>query len=209
MKKTSFLIIIFLTISSFGIAQQKRVQFSLLGGINHIFEYGSIEDYVAGETDFPVVPSHSPLNFGLALAFFFSDSVGLEFDGHYTQSKKVTLQDPSDQDTVEVDTSTHYTFSANLIFQIPEGIFRPYFLIGGGIDILSVEDQVYNSEFGYEVEILAPERKTDFLVQGGGGILLFISQDFGVRIDARYIYIFADPNAVKSLNATAGIIIRF
>jgi hypothetical protein len=208
MKKLNFLIVTLLITASIGFAQQKKVQFSLLGGINHVFEYGAIEDYISGENDFPIVPSHSPLNFGLALAFFFSESVGLEFDGRFTLSTPVMLQDPSDQDLVEVDTSKHYSLTANLIFQIPSGSFRPYFLIGGGIDIISAEDQVYTSEFGYEVEILSPESKTDFLAQGGGGILLFISPDFGLRLDARYIYIFADPNAVKSISATAGIFFR-
>jgi len=209
MKKFFVLLSILLIAASPGLAQNKRIQFSLSGGLNHIFEYGSIEDYIAGETDFPVVPSHSPLNFGIALAFFVSDSVGIEFDGRYTQSTKVTLQDPSDQDTVEVDSSKHYSLTANLIFQIPRGSFRPYVLLGGGVDIISAEDRVYMSEFGYEVEILAPERKTDFLIQGGGGILLFMSREFGLRIDARYISIYADPDAVKSINGTAGIFVRF
>jgi hypothetical protein len=209
MKKLGILIAILMITASFGFTQQKRVQFSLLGGINRVMEYGSLEDYVSGETDFPVVPSHSPLNFGVALAFFISDSVGIEFDGRYILSTNVMLEDPSDLDSVEVDTSKHFTLTASLIFQIPKGAFRPYLLIGGGIDLLSAEDQVYTSEFGYEVEILSPERKTDLLAQGGGGILLFMSQEFGLRLDARYIYIFADPNAVKSISATAGIFVRF
>ena len=209
MKKLNCLIVLLMITVSFSFAQQKKAQFSLLGGINHVFEYGSIENYISGKTDFPVVPSHSPLNIGLALAFFFSDFVGLEFDGRYTQSTSVTLQDPSDQDTVELDTSKHYTLTANFIFQMPRGTIRPYFLIGAGIDAISADDQIFTSDFGYEVEILAPESKSDFLAQGGGGILIFMSQEFGLRIDARYIYIFADPNKVKSINATAGIFVRF
>jgi len=125
------------------------------------------------------------------------------------QSTQVTLQDPSDQDTVELDTAKHYSLTANLVFQIPRGMLRPYILIGGGLDMVSAEDQVYTSEFGYDVEILASESKTDFLAQGGAGKLLLMSQAFGLRIDGRYVYIFADPNAVKSINATAGIFLRF
>ena len=35
-------------------AQAQKFQFSIFGGINHVFQYGSEENYVLGENDFPV-----------------------------------------------------------------------------------------------------------------------------------------------------------
>lgn len=209
MKKTIHLILIVLIIGCYGAAQEKRVQISLFGGVNHVFAYGSVDDYVSGENDFPAVPSHTPSSYGVALAFFFSDSVGIEFDGRYTTSTKVILEDPSDQDTVEVDTLKRYSLTANLLIQIPTGNFIPYLCVGGGIDKLQAEDQTYTSEYGYEIELSAPERTIDPLFQAGGGIHFLFSDVFGMRIDARYVYIFSDPNAVKGISAVAGLLFRF
>lgn len=209
MKKTIHLIFVLLIVGSYGVAQGKRAQISLFGGVNHVFAYGSVDDYVSGENDFPEVPSHTPSTYGASLAFFFSDTVGIEFDGRYTASTKVILKDPSDQDTVEVDTLERYSLTANLLFQMPTGSFRPYLCVGGGIDKIQAEDQTYTSEYGYEIELSAPERTLDPLVQAGGGVHFLFSDVFGLRIDLRYVYIFSDPNAVKGVSAVAGILFRF
>jgi hypothetical protein len=209
MKKTIHLVFVVLIISCYGAAQEKRVQISLFGGVNHVFSYGSVDDYISGENDFPLVPSHTPSSYGAALAFFFSDSVGIEFDGRYTASYKVILEDPSDQDTVEVDTLKRYSVTANLLFQILSGNFKPYLSVGGGIDKIQAEDQTYTTEYGYEIELSAPERTIDPLFQAGGGVHFVFSEGFGLRIDARYVYIFSEPNAVKCISAVAGILFKF
>jgi outer membrane protein W len=209
MKKALHLILIVLIIGCYGAAQEKRVQISFFGGVNHVFEYGSVDDYVSGENDFPAVPSHTPSSYGAAFVFFFSDSVGIEFDGRYITSSKVILEDPSDQDTVEVDTLKRYSATANLLFQIPSGYFRPYLCVGGGIDKIQAEDQTYTSDYGYEIEFSAPERTLDPLFQAGGGVHFLFSEDFGVKIDARYVHIFSEPNAVKGVNAVAGLLFKF
>jgi len=40
-------------------AQNSRLTLSLFGGLSHVREYGSVDDYILGENDFPVTPSHS------------------------------------------------------------------------------------------------------------------------------------------------------
>ncbi len=203
-----FILILSLT-SGFGFAQEKRFQLSIYGGANHVLEYGSEDDYILGENDFPVTPSHTPLNFGLSLTLFLTDLIGIEVDGRYFLSTAIILEDPSDLDTVEIDSSKHYSLTANLILQIGKGTARPYFVLGGGFDKLLAEDQFYTTEYGFSVDFLAPEKTMDMMAQAGAGIMIFFLDRAGLRLDARYIHIFSDPDDVSSINGTVGIFIRF
>ncbi|MFP4081735.1 MAG: outer membrane beta-barrel protein [Candidatus Aminicenantes bacterium] len=177
--------------------------------MNHHFPYGSEQDYVLGENDFPVTPGHTPFNWGAALAVLLGDNIGVELDGRYTLSSRLTLKDPSDQDTVEIDSSKHYAITLNFIYRFFEGRIRPYILAGGGIDKLLADPKTYASEYGYEIEFLPPEKTTDPVVNIGAGTLFSLSPRLGVRLDVRYTIIFADPQNVNSLNATAGLLFGF
>ena len=81
MRKTGIAILILSFTLSLGFAQEKRFQLSLFGGASHVFAYGSEDDYIFGENDFPVTPSHTPLNFGLSFTLFLTDLFGIEIDG--------------------------------------------------------------------------------------------------------------------------------
>jgi len=208
-KKILFFVLILVYAASFSFGQKRKFQVSLFSGINHVFEGGSEDDYVAGENDFPVTPAHAPLSFGAAFAYFLTKNIGIELEGRYTLSSKVTLEDPSDQDTVEINTSKHYSITLNLIYQFLRGSIRPYLVVGGGIDEISAKDETYTSEYGYEIEFLAPEKKMDPLVKVGAGIHYFISPCLGARVDLRYVLIFDDPDNVNSLVFVAGAFFRF
>ena len=188
---------------------ENRFQFSIFGGINSVFKYGSENDYVMGENDFPVTPAHKPASFGAGIGYFFTDNIGIELDGRYYLSSKVTLEDPRDQDTVEVDTPKHFSITLNLFYQLSGGNFRPYLVAGGGFDKLLAKDETYTSEYGYEIEFIAPEKTTDLLAQVGGGIQYFLSSSAGARLDIRYVLIFDDPDNISSLNIMGGVFIRF
>jgi opacity protein-like surface antigen len=192
-----------------GTAYAQKFQFSIFGGLNHVFEYGSENDYALGENDFPVTPSHTPPALGASLALFFTDNLGLELDWRYVLSSKVTLQDPSDQDTVEIDSSKHYSLTLNLIYQFMGGKLRPYILAGGGFDRLLGEDATYTSEYGFEITLEAPEKTLDVVFNFGAGLNIFLSDSVALKLDVRYVMIFADPNNVNNLSAVAGLGFRF
>lgn len=209
MKKILFLFFILALLSSFAKGEGNKFQFSIFGGINTVFKYGSEDDYIMGENDFPVTPGHTLPSFGVSIGYFFTDNIGIELDGRLYSSSKITLEDPSDQDTAEIDASKHYSLSLNFIYRLLKGSLRPYFAIGGGLDKVSAKDETYTSEYGFEIEFLAPEKTTDPLVQVGGGIQYFVSPSVGARLDVRYILIFDDPDNISSLNVMAGAFIKF
>ena len=177
--------------------------------MNYVFEYGSEEDYEFGWNDFPVTPSHVPANFGLAFAYFMTDHIGIDLDGRYYLRSKVTLIDPFDGDRVEIKTSSHYSLILNFIFQFTTTSYRPYLVVGLGMDKLLAKDETYISEYGYEIEFLAPEKTVDFATHLGIGTYIFISQNLGIKLDVRYIYIPGEANSVSSVNATTGLFFRF
>jgi outer membrane protein W len=190
-------------------AYAQRFQVSIFGGWNHVFEYGSEDDYVLGENDFPVTPAHSPILFGAGLAFSLTDNIGVELDGRYVFSSKVTLVDPSDQDTVAIDTAKHYSITLNVIYRFLKGRFRPYVLLGGGIDKLLAKEEIHTSEYGFQIEFLPPEKTTDTVANIAAGFQYFLRSRLGARLDLRYSIIFDDPDNQNSLSLALGLFYVF
>jgi outer membrane protein W len=188
-----------------GKGKKSKWQITLLGGINRVTVYGSEDEYIPAENDFPVTPAHSPLSLGASLTYYLSQRTAVEVGSRYFSSSTVTLLDPSDQDTVDIDTAAHLAFNANFIFFAGKGNFRLYLTAGAGIDTVFAEDKTYTSAYGYEIEFLAPERKLDFLFNIGNGFQISISPKFGITVDARYMVVFSKPSNLKSLNLMAGV----
>jgi hypothetical protein len=130
-------------------------------------------------------------------------------EARYTLSSKVVLVDPFDQDSVEISTSSHMAATLNFIYRFSNSKTTPYFIFGVGIDNLLANDEVYISEYGYEVEFLAPEKTIDPVTQVGAGILYFLSPEAGVKLELRYGVIFDKPNSINSLNIDFGFFLRF
>jgi len=208
-KKGLIFVLIFGIAAGAVFAQDKKIQFSLFGGISPIFEYGSDEDYSLGENDFPVTPSHTPPYFGLSFSYFFTKNVKAELDWRYVLSSKIILSDPSDDDTVEIDTSKQYFASLNVVYQCLQCIFRPYVLAGGGINKLLAQTGIYISEYGYEIELGIPDKTTALFAQFGGGLDVLLSSSFGVLADVRFVYLFTEPDNIFSLFAGIGAYFLF
>jgi len=208
-KKALIFLLIFGFAAGAVFAQDKKFKFSLIGGISSVFEYGSAEDYSLGENDFPVTPSHMPPYFGLSFSYFFANNVRAELDWRYVLSSKIVLSDPSDNDTIEIDTSKQYFASLNIVYQYLPFKFRPYVLVGGGINKLLAEAGIYISEFGYEIEWGIPYKTTALFAQFGGGLDVPLSLSFGVLADVRFVYLFTEQNDILSLFAGIGAYFLF
>jgi len=183
----------------------EKYQISLFVGMNHVFQYGSEGDYVLGGNDFPVTPAHTPPNLGASFALFLKDNIALELDWRYTLSSKLTLVDPSDQDEVEIDSSKRYTITLNFIYQFLQGNVKPYIVLGGGLDKILAKDQTYMTEYGFEVDFLAPAKTIDPIANIGAGVQFFVRPNIGIRFDLKYVMIFTEPDNLSGLNGVAGI----
>ncbi|UCH96597.1 MAG: outer membrane beta-barrel protein [Candidatus Aminicenantes bacterium] len=212
MRKILFFILMMVYLTGFAGAEpagEKRLQLSILAGIDRVSGYGSEDDYIAGENDFPVMPSHRPTCLGISVAYSLTKQAVIELASRYYFSSTVTLEDPSDEDTVEVNTAKHFSLTANFIYRLSGKTFSPYLAAGGGIDNLLAKDETYTSAYGYEIEFLVPEKKADLVLNLGGGIQYSFSSHFGLVMDVRYVVIFDKPSNVNSLNLMAGVFMKF
>ncbi|MDD8025121.1 MAG: hypothetical protein PHI34_01315 [Acidobacteriota bacterium] len=191
---------------SFG--QLPRFEISLLGGIARVGAFGDAADYAAGVNDFPTTPKYGAASFGGLLGLSLGRHFGLEAGLRYQTGADVVLTDPSDEDTVSFKTLAHFSAVLRAVFALPLGPVRLYILGGGGLDMLSGDAQSGVTAYGYAVEFEKPDQMIRPLVEAGGGLKLALGLHFGLRAEARYEFIFADPGSIKTLHAEGGIFVR-
>ena len=211
MKKLLVFNLILAMITVSGFAQGKKTALSLFGGIHSVLKYGSENDYSPGENDFPTTPAHTPPTFGLSFLYQFSGFLGLEVDGRYTLSSKVTLTDPSDGDTVAVDTLQHAGLTLNALFFLGSGSFRPYLALGAGGDMaLGAKEQTLATSLGYTVTFAPPEKKAEILADAGFGFFLGLGPTFGLRLDVRYMLLpkNSEHPLISNVSAVGGLFAR-
>jgi outer membrane protein W len=208
MKKVLAFGVLIAVLFSYGLAQDKKNLVSLFGGVNSVIQYGSEDDYAPGENDFPVTPAHNPLCFGLSYLHLFSGRFGLELDGRYTLNSRVTLSDPSDGDTVDVDTLKHAGLTLNALLFLSGGSLRPYFALGGGGDfVVNAKEQTLTTRLGYLVTFAPPANKADLTADAGVGLLVGFGPSLGLRLDIRYIFLpkTGSHALIHNVNAMAGL----
>jgi hypothetical protein len=141
----------------------------------------------------------------------FSGWLGLEVDGRYTLSSKVTLTDPSDGDTVSVDTLQHVGLTMNILLFLGHGSFRPYLALGAGGDVaLGAKEQTLTTTLGYEVTFLPPEQKAEVVADAGLGFLFHMGPTLGLRADVRYLILPKNSNhpLINNVSAVGGLFVR-
>jgi hypothetical protein len=169
---------------------------------------GDSTDYEPGVSDFPMSESYTAKGFGLGFRSGRIFYLGLE--GHYNMSGKMTLLDPSDNDSVEIDTYSSITGLVVLGINILKIRMLHVFIEGGGgmSYALNVESKTYTSENGFETQIEPPEKTTPIVFFGGAGIVLNFSRTAGFFVNGRYQITNADQKQT-ALVAGAGLIFSF
>ncbi len=188
---------------------QARITFYVFGCGNYVNSVGDESDYEEGENDFPITSSHQTYGFGLGIVYNLKTVfVGLE--ANYNLKGKATLTDPSDGDTVEIDTLRNFAGLLNLGLIII-GNKRARIFLNGGVGLGAFEDsktRLYTSQLGYETRIEPPEKKYFFTGFGGGGVEFYVSSAVGFLFNVRYFY-FALEKPQTMAAALAGLILSF
>ncbi len=182
--------------------------FYVFGRGNFVGSSGSGDDYREGENEFPLVSAYQ--NYGAGLGLTFGKVVFAGIEGHYNLSGKATLTDPSDDDTLKINTYRYasglFTLGVNLV---RNQTVRLYINGGGGVRYnLDAETKSYISELGFGVIIDPPEK--EFLLEafGGVGFELYLSRTTGLFFNGRYSYVnFDDPQ--MAVVVLAGLVYRF
>lgn len=188
-------------------AQTPQSYLTVFGGIHHHQVAGTVEEYVFGENDFPVIPAHNGYLLGFSYLGAIGKRIGLEIDARYIGPANVDLEDPSDGDTIGVKAGPHAPLTANFLFLPLPGKIRPYLVAGGGVDIFLGKGGTYTSRYGYEIEIPKPTSKERFDAEAhlGAGAFIAIGEKWGVRLDSRYLWIFDDGDMIGGISLAAGL----
>lgn len=122
---------------------------------------GSQADYQQGTNDFPTSAAH--LTEGATFGLTLGDRLTVGLEGHYVFSGKATLRDPSDGDTLRVDTYPHVQGFLTLGYAVYSRRTSTVRIQGGaGMTRLSRTDmRDYTSALGYQVTI-SVDKKTGF-----------------------------------------------
>ncbi len=207
MKKT-VIYLMFILMFTVSLSAQ-HFQITGFAGVNSVFKYGSENDYIAGANDFPVTPSHKTPNLGLSLSYYLTENLGLQLSGIYNFSTKIKLEDPSDGDSVEINSAKNYSFLLELYYEKRIGKITPYISLGGGINKIIGHSETVLSEYGWEIEFLPPERTIDPVFSVGSGIKYNFSDVFGLNIGIKYNLIFSKSNKISNLILFGGLLIGF
>lgn len=189
---------------------QRSWTLAVFGGVNRYSVYGSTTDYISGENDFPVTPAHAPAVAGLAIGRAAGPLL-FELDARWTFPARVQLTDPSDGDTLSLKTSPHVSLALNVVYSPFGGAVRPFAAAGGGADVVFAGDATYTTAYGYRLDVPAPRTADRFdpEAHAGGGLMAFFGPALGIRCEVRAVWVFDKPRPVHSLQATAGLIVRF
>lgn len=187
----------------------KKMQFTLRGGLNMFNANGKDSDYKAGENDFPVTPAYKAPVFGSGLTFFTSPSFAIGLDVCYGLSAKVDLRDPSDGETIPVDTPKNLVAALNLFqyFNLSKQM-QLFISLGGGAEYRLAEEEEYLSNLGSTIIISAPAKPLAPLAAGGIGLQYMLSDALGINLECSAIYIFRDPAQILVSPALA-LVLKF
>jgi hypothetical protein len=186
-----------------------KLQFSLQGGLNLFAQNGTDGDYVAGSNDFPTVPAYQSQSFGLGFAVFTSRSFSLGLDVRYGLSTQVDLRDPSDGETITVDTPENLIAVLNFRKHFP--LARRFSLVvslGGGVQNLAVKEKEYVSSLGSRIIITRPEKTVSPLAAGGIGLQAMLNRSLGLIFDLQALYVFREKEQML-YSPTVALVLKF
>lgn len=186
-----------------------KKQFCLRGGLNMFASNGADSDYVAGANDFPVTPAFQSPVLGFALAFFTSRSFAVGLDVRYGLSATVDLRDPSDGETIAVDSPKNLTAVISLYnyFNLSRRLGL-YVSLGGGLENLMAEEKEYLSNLGNKIIIAGPDQALSPLAAGALGLQAMLSRSLGLAFDFQATYVFRKNNQLL-LSPSLALVLKF
>jgi len=176
-------------------------------GFDLMQKAGKESDYLPGERDFCLTDSHTVNGFGLGIK---SDkTVYFGFELNYSLKGNALQTDPSDEDTVTIDT---YTRASGSILLGVRAVNSPSFSMafeagGGGLYLLNAEEKSYTSTAGYETIISPPENAFGAHAFAGLALTAFFTPSVGIHVAARYQIFFLTPQQ-SAISLQAGLAFR-
>lgn len=186
-----------------------ETNFYLFGSGN--FFRSAESDYEEGVIDFSIMSSHTTYGIGFGIVQTSKGVFFIGIEGHYNLSGKTDLTDPSDDDTVNINTYKNIAGYLTLGFNIVNSERFSFFINGGGgVNYISdAKEETYTSTMGYETIIEPPEKKYCFAGFGGVGFVVRLSETVGIFLNGRYLFISYEEPAESAIVGLAGFHFKF
>lgn len=141
----------------------------------------------------------------------FTHHVGAVFEigGDYkTIQQTITVQGVASQ--FSADLSAHEYMGGIRVSARPNPRVTPFgqFLIGGVRGAANVSASVTGGQQTF-FESSTGESTTDFAVQAGGGLNVFVTEQIGARVGGDYFRVFADNQGINVFRVIVGAVVGF
>lgn len=202
-------ILILLAASNLAAAGKRGTGLTLLAGWNLFGAVGSDSDYVAGSNDFPATPSCQAPVAGLRLTFGGSRRLSWGLDVRYGTAADVVRRDPSDNETVGVETPRNLTavLAAQIFMDLGDRLAL-VLTLGGGAEYRLVEEKTFLSSLGNKIVIPKPEKPYAPLAVAGLGAQYMLGGSLGLVAECRLAFAVRDP-AQMIVTPALGLVIGF
>ncbi|MFC2155631.1 outer membrane beta-barrel protein [Acidobacteriota bacterium] len=188
---------------------------TLFGTYQSFFSSGSASDYVVGENEFPITDSHSCFGLGLSFSYKINASLSWGVEAGYNLKSTTVIRDPSDNDSVEIDTYQHILVFGTFGYRFLERLIRGnkiscFARTGAGIYYLpdKMSTETYTTALNYIIEIEPTDKRAGFAGFAGAGVEVTVYRNFGIVLSGRYLYI-ASQQKQSAIVGRFGFLITF
>ena len=176
---------------------------------------GSAADYVVGENEFPITDSHGCFGVGLSFNIRINASLSYGIEAGYNLKSTTVIRDPSDNDSVEIDTYQHILVFGTISYRFLERLIQGnkiscFVRAGAGIYYLpgTMSTETYTTTNNYIIEIEPTDKRTGFAGFAGAGVEITIHKNLGIVLSGRYLYI-ASQQKQSAIVGRFGFLISF
>jgi hypothetical protein len=158
----------------------KKLNILFYGAFSSAQEMGNYDEYLAGENDFPVTPSHGEVGLGMGVIWNLSRRAAVKFSGDYLLGAEVKKEDPSDMETCTYRTYDNINLIGSGIIRFGE-VTQFFISPGAGINMLvPYGDTQKTGSLGSIIVIEAPAKKIHPLMAFGAGVIHNMKKNFFV-----------------------------
>ncbi|MCK5055303.1 MAG: hypothetical protein KAT34_01500 [Candidatus Aminicenantes bacterium] len=204
-----FLVVLLLTGVSYS------ADLTLFGAYHSFLSSGSAADYVVGENEFPITDSHGCFGLGLSFTNRVSGSLSWGIEAGYNIGSTAVIRDPSDNDSVEIDTYQHILAFGTIGYRFLERLIQGnkiscFVRTGAGIYYLpgTLSTDTYTTAHNYIIEIEPTDKRIGFAGFAGAGVEVTVYRNFGIVLSGRYLYI-ASQQKQSAIVGRFGLLISF
>ena len=188
---------------------------TLFGSYHSFLSSGSATDYVVGENEFPITDSHGCFGVGLSFNKKINASFSYGIEAGYNLKSTAFIRDPSDNDSVEIDTYQHILVFGTIGYRFLERLIQGnkiscFVRAGAGIYYLpdKMSTETYTTKYNHLIEIEPTDKRAGFAGFAGAGVAITVYRNFGIVLSGRYLYI-ASQQKQSAIVGRLGFLISF